>query len=300
MKIDLSNKSRVQMDSDLSALLGSSITAAGITQLPLNVLVPYLNQPFKPYSETKLAQLTEDIAANGVLSPIIVRPRDGGQYEILAGHNRCAASKRAGLSTVPAIIKDVDDDTAALVMVNTNLNQRDELSPSEKAFAYKLQLEVMRRRAGRPAKDNVSQRGTQKRSDQMLAEQMGESRNQIQRYIRLTNLIPELLQQVDDGDLSMIPAVALSYLSPEEQDTVLEVSADCERKISVFQSEALKKATGKLTPDSVRAILLPERNWNPQQDFATRSRALIPKTANQQDVERVLEIVEKYFKKEAG
>lgn len=219
MKIDLSSqKPRAQVTAEqLSGLLGGQLPTGSmaIVQLPLVSLAAYPKQPFRPYSEEKLERLVADIAVNGVLSPIIVRPK-GSMYEVLAGHNRWNASRKAGLTTIPAIIQDVDDDTAVLIMVNTNLNQRDELSHSEKAGAYKAQLEAMKRKAGRP-QNNPSQIGTQKRSDQEMAEQVGESRNQIQRYIRLTYLVPELLSMVDSGELAMTPGVDLSYLAPEEQ-----------------------------------------------------------------------------------
>lgn len=303
MKIDLTGqKPRPTLAAgDLSALLGGGQTGgAVITQLPLGKLVPYPNQPFKPYKAEKLERLTEDIRVNGVLSPIIVRPK-GDRYEVLAGHNRWNASHRAGKDTIPAIIQELDDDTAALVMVNTNLNQRDELLPSEKAFAYRVQLEAMKRRAGRP-QNNLSQLGTQKRSDQEMAEQVGESRNQIQRYIRLTYLTPDLLEQVDNGELSMVPAVALSYLSPDEQRLVLEVSGDCERKVSVFQAEALKKVAGagSLSRGVIEGILLPQRGWNAQQEFVNQSRILIPRAASAADVEAVLRLIEAYFEGKAG
>ncbi|MEG1875650.1 MAG: ParB/RepB/Spo0J family partition protein [Angelakisella sp.] len=296
MKIDLSaQKPRQQTTAaDLSALLGGQVNNAVVRQLPLDLLTAYPNQPFKPYTDEKLARLTEDIRANGVLSPIIVRPK-GERYEVLAGHNRWNASRRAGLTTIPAMVQEVDDDTAALIMVNTNLNQRDQLSSSEKAFAYRVQLEAMKRKAGRP-QNNVSQVGTQKRSDQEMAELLGESRNQIQRYIRLTYLIPDLLAQVDSSDLPMIPAVSLSYLPAEEQEMVLRVSADCERKISVIQAEQLKKAAGQLSEAAIAAVLLPVRRWNAQQEFVNQSRAAIPGSASVEDIAAVLALIQDYFK----
>lgn len=304
MKIDLSSqKPRAQVTAEqLSGLLGGQLPTGSmaIVQLPLVSLAAYPKQPFRPYSEEKLERLVADIAVNGVLSPIIVRPK-GSMYEVLAGHNRWNASRKAGLTTIPAIIQDVDDDTAVLIMVNTNLNQRDELSHSEKAGAYKAQLEAMKRKAGRP-QNNPSQIGTQKRSDQEMAEQVGESRNQIQRYIRLTYLVPELLSMVDSGELAMTPGVDLSYLAPEEQQTVLYLSAECDRKISIFQSVQLKKASaaGELDEDGIRAILLPEHIWNAPQEFVSRSRGLIPKSASKQDVAAVVAMVEQYFDGRAG
>ncbi|MEG0852950.1 MAG: ParB/RepB/Spo0J family partition protein [Angelakisella sp.] len=304
MKIDLTaQKPRQQFTAaDLSGLLGGQApVGAAITQLPIGRLVPYPNQPFKPYSAEKLERLTEDIRVNGVLSPIIVRP-SGNMYEILAGHNRWNASRKAGKDTIPAIVQDVNDDTAALIMVNTNLNQRDELLPSEKAWAYRVQLEAMKRQ-GKRSDLTSSQLGTKlKRSDQEMAAQMGESRNQIQRYIRLTYLIPELLEMVDTKELPMTPAVDLSYLSVEEQQLVLEVTSELERKVSMCQSAQLKKLSteGGLDEDSIREVLLPEQRWDARQEFVARSRTVIPTTANRQDVEKVLLLVKQYFDQRVG
>lgn len=301
MKIDLTQQKPRQhfTAADLSGLLGGNVSeGAAITQLPLEMLIPYPNQPFKPYSKEKLERLADDIRMNGVLSPIIVRP-SGSAYEILAGHNRYNASLRAGKETIPAIVKDLDDDMAALVMVNTNLNQRDELLPSEKAFAYKVQLEAMKSQ-GKRSDLTSCQVGTKSRADERLAESSSDSARVVQRYIRLTYLIPDLLEMVDTKELPMTPAVDLSYLPPEEQHLVLDVTAECERKVSMCQSAQLKRlsAEGMLDADSIREVLVPSRAWNPQQDFVTRSRALIPKAASVQDVERILEIIAEYFEME--
>lgn len=302
MKIDLTaQKPRPQLAAgDLSALLGGQATGAVITQLPLGKLVPYPNQPFKPYTAEKLERLTADIRVNGVLSPIIVRPK-GDQYEVLAGHNRWNASRKAGKDTIPAIVQDVDDDTAALVMVNTNLNQRDELLPSEKAFAYRVQLDVMKRQGQRNDLTSRQLVGKSEAADSLGA-QSGESGRQIQRYIRLTYLTPDWLELVDRSELSMVPAVALSYLTPEEQQLVLEVSGSCERRVSIFQAEALRKtaAESPLTRAVVESLLLPAKGWNAQQEFVNQSRILIPRAASAADVEAVLRLIEAYFEGKAG
>lgn len=299
-KFDFSNRPKQQFTpEDLPSLfsgLGNATAPGTIVQLPLGKLIAWANQPFKPYSEEKMQQLVEDIKANGVLNPIIVRPK-GEQYEILAGHNRWNASRKAGLETIPAIIKVVDDDTATLIMVNTNLNQRDELLPSEKAWAYRLQLEAMKRQAGRPTKENSSQIETQKRSDQQLAEQTGESRNQIQRYIRITYLIPEFLEMVDQVMLPMNSGVSLSYLAEDQQHIVCDVSAECDKKISTAQAERIKRLgqTGDFSESAVKQILLPAKPWNAANAFSSRSKGLIPKTATEQDIEHVALLIEDYF-----
>lgn len=298
MKIDLSSQAPRQQitAADLSGLFGGKPVGAAITQLPLSLLDAYPNQPFRAYTAEKLARLTQDIRINGVLSPIIVRPK-GERYEVLAGHNRWNASRAAGKDTIPAMILEVDNDTAALIMVNTNLNQRDELTASEKAFAYKMQLEAMKRQ-GQKADFTCGQ--LVHKSRDTIGEEHGESGRQIQRYIRLTYLIPDLLEQVDAGELSMIPAVSLSYLPREEQEAVLRVSADCERKVSLVQAEQLKKAAGQLTEEYITAVLLPQKRWNARQEFVNQGRALIPAGAGEEDIKAVLALIEEYFERKAG
>lgn len=245
-----------------------------ITMLDIQDLKPYPNQPFKMYTDTRLTELAEDIKLNGILSPIIVRKIEDDNehtyYEILAGHNRTAAAKLAKLDKIPAIIKDVDDDEAKLLLVNSNLNQRQELLPSEKAFAYLMQLESMKRQAGRPIKENLSQVetqinnpsqvGTQKRSDQVLAEQEGASRNQIQRYIRLTKLIPALIDKVDNGAIAFIVGVHLSYLNPDEQILLDKYITEHKKKISLNQAEELKRYSqeiGELNKETLDDVFQP-------------------------------------------
>ena len=294
---DLSPRKPPVQDADLSALLGLDNRAAAsqITQLPLGSLRAYPNQPFKPYREEKLAELTEDIRANGVINPIIVRPKGSGYYEVLAGHNRWNASRRAGLSTIPAIIREVDDDTAALIMVNTNLNQRDELLPSEKAFAYKIQLDTMKRQGERTDLTS-SQVGMKLQALDMVGQQSGDSRNQVHRYIRLTYLIPELLQLVDEKQLALVPAVSLSYLTAAEQEIVLEATADIENKISMLQASKIREAVKEgLTIEKVLRILEPEKAYNPKNEFLTGGRDLIPKTATQKDIWHILQYIQNYF-----
>ncbi len=299
---DFSNRPKQQITpADLPGLFsGTGNTAApgAIVQIPIDLLVPWTDQPFRPYSNVKMQQLVEDIKANGVLNPIIVRPM-GQQYQILAGHSRTNASREAGLATVPSIIRDVDDDTATLIMVNTNLNQRDELLPSEKAWAYRLQLEAVKRCAGRP-KENVGQNVphyTGKRSTEILGEKSGENYKQIQRYIRLTYLIPELLEMVDKDMLPMMSGVALSYLGAEQQAIVCDVSAECDRCISTTQAEQIKRIgqSGDFSASAVKQILLPAKPWNPSNAFSSRTKGLIPKTATEKDIEQVAELIEDYF-----
>lgn len=299
-KIEINAKPRTAYTpDDLSGLFGG-VTAAvpsskEVTELEISKLIPYQNQPFKPYRPDKLDLLVEDIKENGVISPVIVRPK-GAQYEILAGHNRTSAASKAGLLTVPAIVITADDDTAALVMVNTNLNQRDELLPSEKAYAYKIQQDASKQQGKRTDLISSGKVDTGKG----LSKKLGECRANIFRYIRLTYLIPTMLEMVDSEDLPFRVAVDLSYLSPEEQQLVQDVTAECEKRISTVQSRELKKMSESGTPltkDAIKAVLLPKPKWNPYTALSNDIRSYMPKSATEKDIEAVLGLIENYFKK---
>ena len=212
-----------------------------VQQVPIDALHPFTNHPFKVLDDEAMTRTVESIAQYGVLAPLIARPRpDGDGYEIISGHRRQYAAKLAGLDTLPVIVRQMSDDAAVILMVDSNL-QREHILPSERALAYKMKLDAMRRTSGRPSKENVSQIGTQKRSDQIMAEELGESRNQIQRFIRLTNLIPELLDMVDEKKISFNPAVELSYLDESQQRDFLEAMEDTQNAPSLSQAQQLKK-----------------------------------------------------------
>ena len=206
-----------------------------------------------------MQRTVESVAQFGVLAPLIARPREEGGYEIISGHRRQHAAQLAGLTTLPVIVRNMSDDEAVIHMVDSNL-QREHILPSERAFAYKMKLDAMKRTAGRPSK-NMSQIGTQKRSDQIMAEEMGESRNQIQRFIRLTNLIPELLDLVDQKKISFNPAVELSYLTAAEQRDFLEAMQDTQNAPSLSQAQRIKKLSqeGKCTYDAMFDIMGEEK-----------------------------------------
>lgn len=231
-----------------------------IVELPLKQLHPFKNHPFRVRDDEAMARTVESVKEYGVLTPGIARPLPKGGYEIVAGHRRKHACELAGLATMPFIVREMDDDTATILMCDSNL-QRENILPSERAFAYKMKLEAMKRQAGRPPKDNVSQLGTQKRSDQILAEQIGESRNQIQRFIRLTELTPELMQLVDDRKIALNPAVEMSYLKPEEQSQLLSVMAAQEATPSLSQAQRLKRYSqeSKLSENVMSAIMSEEK-----------------------------------------
>ena len=206
-----------------------------------------------------MQRTVESVAQFGVLAPLIARPRPEGGYEIISGHRRQHAAELAGLTTLPVIVRNMSDDEAVIHMVDSNL-QREHILPSERAFAYKMKLDAMKRTAGRPSK-NMSQIGTQKRSDQIMAEEMGESRNQIQRFIRLTNLIPELLDLVDQKKISFNPAVELSYLTATEQRDFLEAMQDTQNAPSLSQAQRIKKLSqeGKCSYDAIFDIMGEEK-----------------------------------------
>ena len=212
-----------------------------VQQISIDALHPFTNHPFKVLDDEAMTRTVESIAQYGVLAPLIARPRpDGDGYEIISGHRRQYAAKLAGLDTLPVIVRQMSDDAAVILMVDSNL-QREHILPSERALAYKMKLDAMRRTSGRPSKENVSPIGTQKRSDQIMAEELGESRNQIQRFIRLTNLVPELLDMVDEKKISFNPAVELSYLDESQQRDFLEAMEDTQNAPSLSQAQQLKK-----------------------------------------------------------
>lgn len=227
-----------------------------VQPITIDKLVPFKNHPFKVVDDEAMLRTTESIAQYGVLTPLIARPLEDGTFEIISGHRRAHAALAAGLTEVPVLVRQMDDDAATVLMVDSNL-QRENILPSERAFAYKMKLEAMKRKAGRPSKENSSQIGTQKRSDQIMAEEMGESRNQIQRYIRLTNLISSILDMVDQKQISFNPAVELSYLKPEEQETFLEVMDEVQAAPSLSQAQRLKKLSqdGNFSLDTAREIM---------------------------------------------
>ena len=230
-----------------------------IQQIPITDLYPFKNHPFKVLDDEAMQRTVESVAQFGVLAPLIARPREEGGYEIISGHRRQHAAQLAGLTTLPVIVRNMSDEEAVIKMVDSNL-QREHILPSERAFAYKMKLDAMKRTAGRPSK-NMSQIGTQKRSDQIMAEEMGESRNQIQRFIRLTNLIPELLDLVDQKKISFNPAVELSYLTAAEQRDFLEAMQDTQNAPSLSQAQRIKKLSqeGQCSYDAIFDIMGEEK-----------------------------------------
>lgn len=228
------------------------------TEMPLSDLHPFEGHPFKVLDDELMGQTVESIKQIGMVSPLIVRPDPEGGFEILSGHRRLHAAQLAGLETVPVIVKEMDDDAAIIFMVDSNL-QRENILPSERAFSYKMKLEAMKHQAGRPSKENDSQLGNNfgRLSSEEMAEELGTSKNQIFRYIRLTNLIPEILDMVDEKKIAFSPAVELSYLKPSEQKEFLEAMDYAQASPSLSQAQRLKKLSqeGGCTLDAMCEVM---------------------------------------------
>lgn len=218
------------------------------------------DHPFKVKDDEEMQRMVESVKQAGILNPVLLRKKEDGRYELISGHRRKRACELAGLTSIPAIVRELDRDSATIYMVDSNL-QRETILPSEKAFSYKMRLEAMKRQVGRPSKNNLSQVGTHLRSDAELAEIVGESRNQIQRYIRLTELIPPILQKVDDGKIALSPAVEISYLTAEQQQWLMETMELEDCTPSHAQAIKMKQFAkdGKLTEAVILSIIQEEK-----------------------------------------
>lgn len=262
-------------------------------------LKPFESQPFKVLLDESMDELVDSIKQSGVLSPIIVRPHKDGGYEILSGHRRVKACEIAGIDKVPAAVKNLDDDTATILLVDSNL-QRENILPSEKAFAYRLKLEAMKRQ-GKRTDLTSSQFGTKLRSDEELAQQTGESRNQIQRYIRLTELIDPLLDMVDNKQLAMNAAVEISYLGSKEQSELLQSMETEEAAPSIDQAKKIRRFSqeGKLNPDVIDSIMQEEKNEKIRITFKEdRLRKYFPKSYTPKQIEdTIIKLIESWAKK---
>jgi len=229
-----------------------------VQSIRLSALVPFKEHPFKVVDDEAMLRTTESIARYGVLTPLIGRPREDGSDEMISGHRRAHAAELAGLTEVPVLVRRMDDDAATVLMVDSNL-QRENILPSERAYAYKMKLEAMKHQAGRPAQENYSQVGNNsgKLSSEEMAEELGTSKNQIFRFIRLTNLIPEVLDMVDQKQISFNPAVELSYLKAEEQEMFIQAMDEVQAAPSLSQAQRLKKLSqeGCFTLDAAREIM---------------------------------------------
>ena len=241
-----------------------------VQNIPLSELYPFPDHPFSVRDDDSMKETVESVKEYGVLMPAIARPREGGGYELVAGHRRKHACELAGLDTMPVIVRDLDRDTATIFMVDSNI-QRENILPSERAKAYKMKLEAIKRRAGRPPKEvgttptkNSVQLGQNfggKTSRELLAENSPDSSTQIQRYIRLNELSPQLQQMVDDKKIAMTPAVEISYLKPEEQELLVETIESEQATPSLSQAQRMKKLSqsGKLDEDTMLGIMSEEK-----------------------------------------
>ena len=227
--------------------------------LPIDKLKPFEGHPFYVKDDNDMEQLTESIRQQGVLNPIMVRPLGSGEYEVISGHRRLHACKKAGIEMIPAFIYSMDRSEAVVAMVDSNLH-REKLLPSEKAFAYKMKMEALKHQ-GQRTDLTLGQVGTKLRSDEIIAQRSGESRNQVQRYIRLTNLIPSILQKVDSGEIALTPAVELSYLDKDTQEIVLDAMAQEDCTPSYSQTVRMKKLYNSylLDEDTIYSIMTEEK-----------------------------------------
>ena len=273
-----------------------------VQQIPIDELHPFTNHPFKVVDDEAMTRTVESIAQFGVLAPLIARPRpDGDGYEIISGHRRQYAAKLAGLETLPVIVRNMDNDAATILMVDSNL-QREHISPSERAFAYKMKLDAMKRTAGRPSKENPRQLVGNFETADLIGKESGESGRQVQRFIRLTNLIPELLDMVDEKKISFNPAVELSYLDEKQQRDFLEAMDGTQNAPSVSQAQQLKKMAqrGEFTYEKAFDILGQEKKS--EQDTVTIKNDILRKyfprsyTPRQME-EKIIQLLDAWQKK---
>lgn len=234
-----------------------------IKPVPISELKPFTEQPFKVKLDEDMDALVESIKQCGVLTPVIARPHKDGGYEILSGHRRVKACELAGITDIPVVVKNLDDDTATILLVDSNL-QREHILPSEKAFAYQMKLEAMKRKAGRPSKENSEQFALNfqgKQSSEILGEQVGESKDQIRRYIRLTNLIDPILDMVDNNQIAMNAAVEISYLGSKEQAAVMQSIEKEETSPSIAQARKMRKfhQDGNLSNAVIDSIMMEQK-----------------------------------------
>lgn len=274
-----------------------------VQEIPLSELHPFPNHPFKVVDDERMLDTADSIREHGVLVPAIARPRADGGYELIAGHRRKRGCELAGLDTMPVIVRNLDDDASTIIMVDSNI-QRESLLPSERAFAYKMKLEAMSHQ-GRRSDITSAQLGRKlenKESRETLAEQTGQSRNQISRYIRLTELVPDLLDMVDAKKIAFNPAVELSYLKPEEQTALMEAMDSEQATPSLSQAQRLKRFSqeGTLSPDMMRAILSEEKKADMDRVTLTGDtlRKYFPKSYTPRQMEQtILKLLEGWHRR---
>ena len=262
-----------------------------VQQIPLSELYPFKDHPFRVVDDDRMMETVESIKEYGVLVPAIARPLEEGGYEIIAGHRRKRACELAGLDTMPVIVRDLDDDEAVIIMVDSNL-QRENILPSERAKAYQMKLEAIKRKAGRPSRENSSQVATNFRADEVVGAEAGMSKDSVRRFIRLNNLELPLRDKVDSGELAFTPAVELSYLKPEEQQwlqTALEVT---QQTPSLSQAQRIKKESKEGTLSEQGMIKIMSEEKKPLYDSVTLShdtlKKYFPKSYTAKQMEKVI------------
>lgn len=274
-----------------------------VQEIPLSELHPFPNHPFKVVDDERMLDTADSIREHGVLVPAIARPRADGGYELIAGHRRKRGCELAGLDTMPVIVRNLDDDASTIIMVDSNI-QRESLLPSERAFAYKMKLEAMSHQGKRSdiTSAQLGRKLENKESREILAEQTGQSRNQISRYIRLTELVPELLDMVDTKKIAFNPAVELSYLKPDEQTALMEAMDSEQATPSLSQAQRLKRFSqeDKLSPDMMRAILSEEKKADMDRVTLTGDtlRKYFPKSYTPRQMEQtILKLLEGWHRR---
>lgn len=275
-----------------------------VQMLPLGELNPFPDHPFEVRDDEEMEKLVDSIRVHGVLMPAIARTRPDGSYELVAGHRRKRACELAGLQETPVLVREMDDDTATILMVDSNV-QREHVLPSEKAKAYKMKLDAIKRKSGRPSKENSRQVVGNFESADLVGETSGESGRQVQRYIRLNNLIPELMEMVDENKLKFNPAVEISYLTPEEQEDFFQYIDGQVCSPSLSQAQKLKAASreGQLTPEKLETIMTAQPpSVKPREMQISismdRVRKYFPKGyTSEQIVNQILRILEAQYRK---
>ena len=297
-----------QIDLGLTALDELFMTDEGrkenklprIHDIPIELIDDFPGHPYKVRVDEDMEHLVESVLANGIITPVTLRSKPDGRYEMVSGHRRKKACELAGMKTVKAEIRDMTRDEAIILMVESNL-QRSTILPSEKAFSYKMRLEAMKRQAGRPRKENVSPVGTNLRSDEAMAQETGDSRNQIHRYIRLTFLQPALLDMVDEGKIALRPAVELSYLTEQEQHDLLETIGYEDATPSLAQAIKMREFSrvGKLNADVILSIMCEQKpNQKEKISFHTEKlKPYLPKNISPKQTEEYIMKALEYYQR---
>ena len=276
-----------------------------VRSIPISELYPFKDHPFSVVDDKRMEEMVESVKEFGVMVPVIARPLDGGGYEIVSGHRRKRACELAGIEAIPVLIRELDDDEATILMVDSNLQQRTDIPPTERAKAYQMKLEALKHQGQRRdlTCGQVGHKLDDRRSIDIVAENSPDSRKQIQRYIRLNNLNPELQEMVDDGRLAFTPAVEISYLKPEEQRDLAVSLEETQNTPSLSQAQRIRKLseTGGVTKDKLDDIMMEEKK--PLRDSITLShdtlKKYFPKSYSIQKIEQIIiKLLENYLKKQ--